>query len=58
MTTSMTPGQLIGGKAIGLMAVALTQIGILVITIIVGLIDRRAIYRSAARPQCSVEHVR
>ncbi|HSD82289.1 MAG TPA: ABC transporter permease, partial [Anaerolineae bacterium] len=28
MATSMTPGQLIGGKAIGLMAVALTQIAI------------------------------
>jgi ABC-2 type transport system permease protein len=38
MATSMTPGQLIGGKALGLMAVALTQIGILVITIAVSLI--------------------
>ncbi len=38
MATSMTPGQLIGGKAIGLMTVALTQIGILAITIAVGLI--------------------
>ncbi len=38
MATSMTPGQLIGGKAIGLMAVALTQIAILAITIAVGLI--------------------
>jgi ABC-2 type transport system permease protein len=38
MATSMTPGQLIGGKAIGLMAVALTQIVILVVTIITGLI--------------------
>ncbi len=36
MTTSMTPGQLIGGKAIGLMAVALTQIGILLATIVGG----------------------
>ncbi len=38
MATSMTPGQLIGGKAIGLMAVALTQIAILAITIAVSLI--------------------
>jgi ABC-2 type transport system permease protein len=36
MATSMTPGQLIGGKAIGLMAVALTQIGILLVTIVIG----------------------
>ncbi len=36
MATSMTPGQLIGGKAIGLMAVALTQIGILLGTIVIG----------------------
>ena len=33
MTTSLTPGQMIGGKATGLMAVALTQIGILGLTI-------------------------
>jgi ABC-2 type transport system permease protein len=38
MVTSLTPGQLIGGKAIGLMAVALTQIGILAATIAVSLI--------------------
>ena len=38
MATSMTPGQLIGGKAIGLMTVALTQIGILGLTIVVSLI--------------------
>jgi ABC-2 type transport system permease protein len=38
MTTSLTPGQLIGGKAAGLMAVALTQIGILAITIVLALI--------------------
>ena len=37
MTTSLTPGQLIGGKAVGLMAVALTQIGILAITIVLAL---------------------
>ena len=36
MATSMTSGQLIGGKALGLMAVALTQIGILVVTIVIG----------------------
>jgi ABC-2 type transport system permease protein len=35
MATSLTPGQLIGGKSIGLMAVALTQIGILAVTIAV-----------------------
>jgi ABC-2 type transport system permease protein len=34
MTTSLTPGQLIGGKAAGLMAVSLTQIGILALTIV------------------------
>jgi ABC-2 type transport system permease protein len=38
MATSLTPGQLIGGKAIGLMAVALTQIAILGATIAVSLI--------------------
>jgi ABC-2 type transport system permease protein len=38
MATSLTPGQLIGGKAIGLMAVALTQIGILAATIAIGLL--------------------
>ena len=38
MTTSLTPGQLIGGKAAGLMAVALTQIGILAITIVIVLL--------------------
>lgn len=38
MATSLTPGQLIGGKTIGLMAVALTQIGILALTIAVSLI--------------------
>jgi ABC-2 type transport system permease protein len=38
MATSLTPGQLIGGKAIGLMTVALTQIGILAATIAVSLI--------------------
>jgi ABC-2 type transport system permease protein len=38
MATSMTPGHLIGGKALGLMAVALTQIGILLATIVGGVI--------------------
>jgi len=38
MTTSLTPGQLIGGKATGLMAVALTQIGILAFTIFVAIL--------------------
>jgi ABC-2 type transport system permease protein len=38
MVTSLTPGQMIGGKTIGLMAVALTQIGILALTIAVSLI--------------------
>ena len=38
MATSMTPGQLIGGKALGLMAVALSQIGILVVTIVIGVL--------------------
>ena len=38
MTTSMTPGQLIGGKALGLMAVALSQIGILLVTIVIGVL--------------------
>ncbi len=37
MATSLTPGQLIGGKAAGLMAVALTQIGILALTIVLAL---------------------
>ena len=36
MATSMTPGQLIGGKALGLMAVALSQIAILIVTIMIG----------------------
>jgi ABC-2 type transport system permease protein len=38
MATSLAPGQLIGGKAIGLLAVALTQIGILLITIVIGVL--------------------
>jgi ABC-2 type transport system permease protein len=37
MLTSITPGQLIGGKGLGLLGVALTQLSIYVITIVVGL---------------------
>jgi ABC-2 type transport system permease protein len=37
MLTSVTPGQLIGGKAIGLLAAALTQLGIYVVALVVGL---------------------
>lgn len=37
MVTSVTPGQLIGGKAMGLLAVTLTQLGIYVIAAVVGL---------------------
>lgn len=38
MITSVTPGQLIGGKTVGLVAAALTQLSIYVIVAIVGLI--------------------
>jgi ABC-2 type transport system permease protein len=38
MLTSLTPGQLIGGKALGLLAAALTQLAIYVLAAIVGLI--------------------
>lgn len=38
MTTSLTPGQLIGGKSIGLLGVALTQIAILFATIVLVLV--------------------
>jgi ABC-2 type transport system permease protein len=37
MVTSVTPGQLIGGKTLGLLAAALTQLGIYVLAAIVGL---------------------
>ncbi len=37
MITSVTPGQLIGGKALGLLAVTLTQLGIYIIAAAVGL---------------------
>jgi ABC-2 type transport system permease protein len=38
MITSLTPGQLVSGKAAGLMAVSLTQIGIWTLAVVVGLI--------------------
>jgi ABC-2 type transport system permease protein len=38
MITSLTPEQLVGGKAAGLMAVSLTQIGIWTLAVVVGLI--------------------
>ena len=38
MITSLTPEQLVTGKAVGLMAVSLTQIGIWALAIVVGLI--------------------
>jgi ABC-2 type transport system permease protein len=38
MITSMTPGQLVTGKAIGLMAVSLTQLAIWTLAVVMGLI--------------------
>jgi len=38
MVTSLSPEQLIGGKAAGLMAVSLTQIGIWALAVVVGLV--------------------
>jgi ABC-2 type transport system permease protein len=38
MITSLSPEQLVGGKALGLMAVSLTQIGIWALAVVVGLI--------------------
>ncbi len=38
MITSLTPEQLVGGKALGLMSVSLTQIGIWALAIVIGLI--------------------
>jgi ABC-2 type transport system permease protein len=38
MITSLTPEQLVGGKAVGLMAVSLTQIGIWALAIVIGLV--------------------
>jgi ABC-2 type transport system permease protein len=37
MITSVTPGQLIGGKAFGLLAAALTQLGVYVVAVVVAL---------------------
>ena len=37
MITSVTPGQLIGGKTVGLLAAALTQLAIYVIVVVIGL---------------------
>lgn len=37
MATSVTPEQLIGGKAIGLIGVALTQIAILIVVVVLGI---------------------
>jgi ABC-2 type transport system permease protein len=41
MLTSLTPGQLIGGKAVGLLAAALTQLGIYLIAALAGVILAR-----------------
>jgi ABC-2 type transport system permease protein len=38
MVTSVTPGQLIGGKTVGLLAASLTQLGIYLLAVVVGLI--------------------
>jgi ABC-2 type transport system permease protein len=38
MVTSVTPGQLIGGKTVGLLAAALTQLAVYVIAAVVGLL--------------------
>jgi ABC-2 type transport system permease protein len=38
LVTSMTPEQLLGGKALGLMGVSLTQLGLWAITAVVGLV--------------------
>jgi len=38
MVTSVTPGQLIGGKAVGLLAASLTQLAIYVVVAVIGLI--------------------
>ncbi len=38
MVTSVTPGQLIGGKTLGLLGAALTQLGIYALAIVIGLI--------------------
>ena len=38
MVTTVTPGQLIGGKMLGLLAAALTQLGVYLLAIVVGLL--------------------
>ena len=38
MVTSVTPGQLIGGKAVGLLAASLTQLAIYIVAAVIGLI--------------------
>ena len=38
MLTSVSPGQMIGGKSVGLLAASLTQLGIYVIAIVAGLV--------------------
>lgn len=38
MATSVTPDQLIGGKALGLIGVALTQIAILIVVVVAGIV--------------------
>jgi ABC-2 type transport system permease protein len=38
MVTTVTPGQLIGGKILGLLAAALTQLGVYLLAIVVGLL--------------------
>lgn len=38
MLTSVTPGQMIGGKSVGLLAASLTQLGIYMVAIVVGLV--------------------
>ncbi|NLD74922.1 MAG: ABC transporter permease, partial [Chloroflexi bacterium] len=47
MATSVTPTQLIGGKALGLMAVALTQLGLWILTIGVGLAIAVSVFEDA-----------
>jgi ABC-2 type transport system permease protein len=44
MVSSMSPEQLIGGKALGLLAVSLTQIGIWVVTAVVALLGAARFY--------------
>ena len=53
MVTSVTPGQLIGGKALGLMAAALTQLAVYAVAAVIGLmiaIPRVPVLQQAAVP--------